>query len=118
MQRLAAIWPGRFYVELQRHPGEGGRLTEAERATEPGLVGMAYAMDLPLVATNDVYFPKAEMYEAHDALICIAEGAYVDQAAPRRRLTPQHYFKSEAEMCALFADLPEALENTVEIARL
>ena len=55
--------------------------------------------------------------EAHDALICIAEGAYVDQQQPRRRLTPQHYFKSEAEMAALFADLPEALENTVEIAR-
>jgi DNA polymerase III alpha subunit len=49
------------------------------------------------------------MYEAHDALICIAEGAYVDQQQPRRRLTPQHYFKSEAEMAALFADLPEAL---------
>ncbi len=57
------------------------------------------------------------MYEAHDALICIAEGAYVDQQAPRRRLTPQHYFKSPQEMAALFADLPEALENTVEIAR-
>ena len=57
------------------------------------------------------------MYEAHDALICIAEGAYVDQQQPRRRLTPQHYFKSEAEMVALFADLPEALENTVEIAK-
>ena len=74
-------------------------------------------MGLPLVATNDVYFPKSDMFEAHDALICIAEGAYVDQQEPRRRLTPQHYFKSEAEMCALFADLPEALENTVEIAR-
>lgn len=115
--RLAAIYPGRLYVELQRHPGEGGRLTEAERATEPGHVELAYAMGLPLVATNDVYFPKPEMYEAHDALICIAEGAYVDQVAPRRRLTPQHYFKSEAEMVALFADLPEAVENTVEIAR-
>jgi DNA polymerase-3 subunit alpha len=57
------------------------------------------------------------MYEAHDALICIAEGAYVDQQEPRRRLTPQHYFKSPEEMAALFADLPEALENTVEIAR-
>jgi DNA polymerase III subunit alpha len=57
------------------------------------------------------------MYEAHDALICIAEGAYVDQQAPRRRLTPQHYFKTEAEMATLFADLPEALANTVEIAR-
>ena len=57
------------------------------------------------------------MYEAHDALICIADGAYVDQQAPRRRLTPQHYFKTPAEMATLFADLPEALENTVEIAR-
>ena len=117
MDRLAAAYPGRLYVELQRHPGEGGRLPQAESSTERGFVEMAYAMGLPLVATNDVYFPKTEMYEAHDALICIAEGAYVDQSQPRRRLTPQHYFKSEAEMCALFADLPEALENTVEIAR-
>jgi DNA polymerase III subunit alpha len=111
MQRLARAFPDRLYVELQRHD------TEAERLTEPGLVEMAYDMGLPLVATNDVYFPKTEMFEAHDALICIAEGAYVDQQEPRRRLTPQHYFKSEAEMAALFADLPEALENTVEIAR-
>ena len=117
LERLAAAFPGRLYVELQRHPGEGGQPTTGERATEPSLVEWAYALDLPLVATNDVYFPKTEMYEAHDALICIAEGAYVDQMEPRRHLTPQHYFKSEAEMCALFADLPEALENTVEIAR-
>ncbi len=117
MARLAGFYPGRLYVELQRHPGEGGRLPQAEAATERGFVEMAYAMDLPLVATNDVYFPKSSMYEAHDALICIAEGAYVDQQQPRRRLTPQHYFKSEAEMAALFADLPEAIENTVEIAR-
>ncbi|MDZ4134257.1 MAG: PHP domain-containing protein, partial [Paracoccaceae bacterium] len=117
MERLAAIYPGRLYVELQRHPGEGGRTTPAERATEQGFVTMAYDMGLPLVATNDVHFPKPEMYQAHDALLCIADGAYVDQQAPRRRLTPQHYFKTEAEMAALFADLPEALENTVEIAR-
>jgi DNA polymerase-3 subunit alpha len=117
MQALAAIYPDRLYVELQRHPGEGGKLTPAEAASEEWHVETAYAMGLPLVATNDVYFPKSTMYEAHDALICIAEGAYVDQQEPRRRLTPQHYFKSEAEMCALFADLPEALENTVEIAR-
>ncbi|TDX27072.1 DNA polymerase III subunit alpha [Rhodovulum visakhapatnamense] len=115
--RLAAAFPTRLYVELQRHPGEGGQPTEAERETERGHVEMAYAMDLPLVATNDVYFPKSEMYEAHDALLCIADGAYVDQAEPRRRLTPQHYFKTPEEMAALFADLPEALENTVEIAR-
>lgn len=117
LEQLAQIYPDRLYVELQRHPGEGGRLPEAEAMSERGHVELAYDLRLPLVATNDVYFPKPEMYEAHDAMICIAEGAYVDQSQPRRRLTPQHYFKSEAEMCALFADLPEALENTVEIAR-
>ncbi|RVV97774.1 DNA polymerase III subunit alpha [Mesobaculum littorinae] len=117
MTRLAAIYPQRLYVELQRHPEDSGGLPTPERATEQGHVEMAYAMELPLVATNDVYFPQSKMYEAHDALICIAEGAYVDQQDPRRRLTPQHYFKSPAEMAALFADLPEALENTVEIAR-
>ncbi|MET4103026.1 DNA polymerase-3 subunit alpha [Roseovarius sp. MBR-78] len=114
--RLKAAFGDRLYVELQRHPGEGGA-PEPERLTERGHVEIAYAMGLPLVATNDVYFPKPEMYEAHDALLCVADGAYVDQNAPRRRLTPQHYFKSQDEMAALFADLPEALENTVEIAR-
>ncbi|WP_323785819.1 DNA polymerase III subunit alpha [Thalassovita sp.] len=116
MRRLAALYPQRLYVELQRHPGEDG-LPQKEKLTERGFVEMAYDLGLPLVATNDVYFPKADMYEAHDALICIAEGAYVDQSEPRRRLTPQHYFKSQEEMIALFADLPEAIENTVEIAR-
>ncbi|MGD9862769.1 MAG: DNA polymerase III subunit alpha, partial [Pseudodonghicola sp.] len=116
MRRLHGLFGDRLYVELQRHPGEDGQ-PEAERLTERGFVEMAYAMDLPLVATNDVYFPTPDMYEAHDALICIAEGAYVDQANPRRRLTAQHYFKSQQEMITLFADLPEAIENTVEIAR-
>lgn len=116
MGRLKAAFPDRLYVELQRHPGEDG-LPEAEKLSERGHVEMAYAMDLPLVATNDVYFPKPEIYEAHDALICIAQGAYVDQQEPRRRLTAQHYFKSPQEMATLFADLPEALENTVEIAK-
>ncbi|MCH2075833.1 MAG: DNA polymerase III subunit alpha [Rhodobacteraceae bacterium] len=116
MERLSAIFGDRLYVELQRHPGEGGQ-PEAERLTEQGFVEMAYAMGLPLVATNDVYFPKSDMYEAHDALICIAEGAYVDQQEARRRLTAQHYFKTPDEMTALFADLPEAIENTIEIAK-
>ena len=117
LEDLAQAYGDRLYVELQRHPGEDGRMPEAERLSERGLVEMAYAMDLPLVATNDVYFSKPEFYEAHDALICIAEGAYVDQQGPRRRLTPQHYLKSPAEMAVLFADLPEALDSTVEIAR-
>lgn len=116
MGRLAEAFGDRLYVELQRHPGDGGA-PAAERLTERGFVEMAYARGLPLVATNDVYFPKADMYESHDALICIADGAYVDQQEPRRRLTAQHYFKSQAEMVTLFADLPEAIENTVEIAR-
>ena len=114
---LEAAFAQRLYVELQRHPGEGGAPTEAEAATERAFLDLAYARDLPIVATNDVQFLDATMYEAHDALICIKDGAYVDQQEPRRRLTPQHYLKTEAEMVALFADLPEALETTVEIAR-
>jgi DNA polymerase-3 subunit alpha len=117
LDRLRDICGDRLYVELQRHPSEAGPLTPAERATERGTVELAYAMRLPLVATNDAYFPRPEMFEAHDALICIAAGAYVDQQAPRRRLTPAHWLKPEAEMLALFADLPEATANSVEIAR-
>ncbi|MBU2983125.1 DNA polymerase III subunit alpha [Lentibacter algarum] len=117
MQRLKEMFGDRLYVELQRHSDDSGTAPEAERLTERGFVEMAYAMQIPLVATNDVYFPKAKMYEAHDALICISDGAYVDQQEPRRRLTPQHYLKSPREMAVLFADLPEALENTVEIAK-
>ena len=116
MDRLAAIYPDRLYVELQRHPEDGG-LPEAEALSERGFIEMAYAKSLPLVATNDVYFPKTGLYEAHDALICIADGAYVDQQEPRRRLTPQHYFKTPREMVTLFADLPEAIDNTIEIAK-
>src|SRR6056297_747957 len=116
VERLHSAYGDRLYVELQRHPGESGA-PEAERQTERGFVEMAYAMDIPLVATNDVYFPTSDMYEAHDAMLCVADGAYVDQADPRRRLTAQHYFKTPQEMATLFADLPEALENTVEIAK-
>ena len=114
---MATAFPTQLYIELQRHPSENGALPPAEAASEPALIKLAYDLELPLVATNDVYFPKPDMYEAHDALICIAEKAYVDQSQPRRRLTPQHYFKSPQEMARLFADLPEALDNTVEIAR-
>ncbi len=116
MRRLHGIYGDRLYVELQRHPGEDGQ-PEAERLSERGFIEMAYGMGIPLVATNDAYFPDTKMYEAHDALICISEGAYVDQQEGRRRLTAQHYFKSQEEMITLFADLPEAIENTIEIAQ-
>jgi DNA polymerase-3 subunit alpha len=110
LERLAGAFPNRLYVELQRH-----NLPE-ERATEDALIDLAYELHLPLVATNDVHFGRANMYEAHDALLCIADGAFVTQD-DRRRLTREHRFKSASEMQAQFADLPEAIENTVEIAR-
>ena len=110
LKRLAELFPGRLYVELMRHG------LNAERRIEGALLELAYAQDLPLVATNDCFFANEAMYEAHDALLCIAEGTYVVEEK-RRRLTPEHRFKSAAEMRALFADLPEAVDNTVQIAR-
>jgi DNA polymerase-3 subunit alpha len=107
---LARLFPGRLYVELMRHG------LEAEARIEPGLVDLAYRHDLPLVATNDVHFADAGMFEAHDALICIADGAVLSDP-DRRRFTPDHRFKSAAEMRALFADLPEAVDNTLVIAK-
>ena len=107
---LRDLFPGRLYVEIQRHG------TEAEALTEPGLIELAYRHDLPLVATNDVHFTDAGMYEAHDALLCIAQGKRLDDP-DRQRLTPEHRFKSAAEMRALFADLPEAVQNTLVIAQ-
>ena len=107
---LSAIFPGRFYVEIQRHG------LARERLVEPQLLRWAYENAAPLVATNEAYFPKRGVFDAHDALLCIAEGRYVAED-DRRRLSPDHYLKSQSEMAALFADLPEAIENTVEIAR-
>ncbi len=100
----------RFYVELQRH-GEA-----REAAAEPELVRFAYEADVPLVATNDVYFKSAAMHLAHDALLCIADGAFIGQDE-RRRVTAEHWFKPAAAMRALFEDLPEACDNTLDIAR-
>ncbi len=111
---LKGLFPGRLYVELMRHME--GQIGQAEDRIEADLIDLAYTHDIPLVATNDVYFSTEEMYPAHDALLCIAEGAYVMQE-DRRRVTPHHRFKSAAEMRELFADLPEAVDNTVVIAR-
>jgi DNA polymerase III subunit alpha len=107
--RLLDLFGDRLYLELQRH----GR---AERRSEPVLIELAYAKGIPLVATNEPYFARREDYEAHDALICIAEGRLLAES-DRRQLTPEHYFKTRAEMAAQFADLPEALAASVDIAR-
>jgi DNA polymerase III subunit alpha len=106
---LAPLYPGRFYIELQRHG------LESEQKVEPLLLDMAYREELPLVATNEPYFAGSADYEAHDALMCISDGAVVSQDN-RRKLTPEHRFKTRAEMVALFTDLPEATRNSVEIA--
>ncbi|MEM7188717.1 MAG: DNA polymerase III subunit alpha [Pseudomonadota bacterium] len=114
--RLAGGFPNRLYVEIQRHGTDGAPRTPAEDATEPGLVDLAYRLDLLLAATNTVYYATPDIAEAHDAFLCIGQGRYVNEAN-RDRLTPEHYLKSEAEMAERFADLPEAIENTVEIAQ-
>ncbi|MAZ15615.1 MAG: DNA polymerase III subunit alpha [Ahrensia sp.] len=111
-QRLLAlkeIYGDRLYLELQRHK-------DYDRALEQASVELAYEHLIPLVATNEAFFLKPDDFEAHDALIAIAEGSLLS-IDDRRHLTPDHWLKPEAEMIALFADLPEATENTIEIAR-
>ena len=110
IEKMRALFGDRLYVELQRHGAE------PERLAEPGLIDLAYELDIPLVATNEPYFATPDDYVSHDALICIADGEVMSNE-DRRRLTPEHYFKSAQQMAALFADLPEAIESTVEIAR-
>ncbi len=107
--RLADVFGDRLYIELQRHG------LDSERRAEPFLIDLAYSKGLPLVATNEPYFAAADDYEAHDALLCIAGGRLIAET-DRIQLTPDHRFKTRAEMAVLFADIPEALGSTVEIA--
>ncbi|CDI08179.1 MULTISPECIES: DNA polymerase III subunit alpha [Agrobacterium] len=105
---LKSLFGDRLYIELQRQSGY-------DRSHERRMIGLAYDHDIPLVATNEAFFPSKADYEAHDALMAVAHNAIVSDDS-RFRLTPDHYLKSREEMTALFADLPEALDNTVEIA--
>ena len=108
-EHLQRLFGDRLYIELQRHG------MPAERAAEPALIELAYTRGISLVATNEPFFASREDYEAHDALLCIAEGKVIAEGE-RRQLTTEHRFKSRTEMTALFADLPEALAASVEIA--
>ena len=110
LQQLQTLFPNRLYMEIERH-GQ-----QAQQALEEQFLALAYEHHIPLVATNEAFFLDEEMYEAHDALLCITEGAYVNELE-RRRVTPHHRFKSASEMAALFRDLPEALHNTLVIAQ-
>ena len=108
--QIAEAFPGRTMMELHRHG-----LT-IERAIEPGLIALADELRLPLVATNECFFGPPAMHAAHDALLCIAAGRQVAEAE-RRRVTEEHWFKPAEAMRARFADLLDACDNTLAIAR-
>ncbi len=114
-EKLAADWaarfPGSFYVEIQRagHPGTETYIRDA--------LQIASRLDLPVVATHPIQFTRPEDFKAHEARVCIAQGNVLADKRRPKEFTPEQYFKTQDEMCALFADIPEALENSVEIAR-
>ncbi|WP_418647112.1 DNA polymerase III subunit alpha [Thauera butanivorans] len=113
--QLAADWarlfPDAFYIEVQRagHPGTESYIRQA--------LEIAGELGLPVVATHPVEFLKREDFQAHEARVCIAQGYVLADKRRPRDFTEEQYLKSQAEMCELFADMPEALENAVEIAR-
>jgi len=108
--QLEALFPNRLYIELCR------RGDAVEEAAESGLIDMAYARDLPLVATNPACFADAHFHAAHDAMLCIAQSSQIDRD-DRKRSSPEAWMKPPQEMRRLFADLPEAIENTSVVAR-
>ena len=107
---LTALFPGRLYIEISRANDS------IEQRSEPGLLDLATTRGLPIVATNPVKFLDERVHIAHDALLCIADSAYVE-AEERRKSNPQHRLKSANEMRKAFADLPEALKNTLVVAQ-
>ena len=109
--QFGSIFPHRFYLELQR----AGR--SEDEAHVAAAVQMAARLQLPVVATHPVQFTTPDDFEAHEARVCIADGEVLGNAKRIRRFTRDQYFKSSAEMQALFADVPSALANTVEIAK-
>ncbi|MCW5576929.1 MAG: DNA polymerase III subunit alpha, partial [Burkholderiales bacterium] len=119
-QEWAALFPDRYYLEVQRLGPQamtGGAATVPVEVHVARALQLAGELGLPAVATHPVQFLKPDNFRAHEARVCISEGYILsDQRRPRRFGTEQ-YFKTQAEMAALFADVPEALENSVEIAK-
>ena len=109
--KLAAIYPNRFYLELQRAGLPG------QEAVVAATVPLAAELGLPVVATHPVQFLTEEDFDAHEARVCIADGETLANPKRVKRFLPGQYFRSQADMEALFADIPSALANTVEIAR-
>jgi DNA polymerase-3 subunit alpha len=108
---MAGIFPHRFYIELQR----AGRADDETHVS--AAVKLAARLKLPVVATHPVQFTEPDDYEAHEARVCIAEGEILGNQRRVRKFTREQYFKSSAQMCELFADVPSAIANTVEIAK-
>jgi len=107
---LKKYFGNRLYMEISRIG------LESEKSTEDDFIDLAYKHDIPLVATNEAFFFDSDMYEAHDILMCIAAGEYVaNENRPKK--SPNNRLKSEVEMLELFKDLPEAIQNTVIIAK-
>ncbi len=107
----AAMFPGRYYLEVQRT----GMAREEVHVRET--VKLAAGLALPVVATHPVQFLSIDDFKAHEARVCIAEGYVLNDKRRVKQFTAQQYFKTQSEMSALFADLPEALQNSVEIAK-
>ncbi len=108
--RLQALFPDRLYVELSR------RGDETEQAAEAGLIDLAYARGLPLVATNPAAYADAAFHRAHDAMLCIAQSSHIERS-DRATSSPEAWIKPAIDMRALFADLPEAIDNTSVVAQ-
>ena len=102
--KLKSKYHDRFYIEIQRHEDQNEKSFERLNLTK------SLKLEIPIIATNEVFYIEKKMHEAHDALICIKEKTYINEKN-RTRFSDQHYFKSNSEMSELFADLPEALEN-------
>ena len=111
LTRLMGLFPDRFYLELQRT----GRADEEDYIH--AAVALAAGSNCPVVATNDVRFIDRDEFEAHEARVCIYEGRSLDDPRRERRYSEQQFLRSSDEMAELFADIPEALENTLEIAK-
>ncbi|WP_020651793.1 DNA polymerase III subunit alpha [Massilia niastensis] len=110
-QRWAEVFPGHFYIEIQR----AGQANQEQQVRHS--VALATRLGLPVVATHPVQFLSKDEFIAHEARVCIAEGEMLANAKRVRRFNEEMCFKSQAEMAALFADLPGALANSVEIAK-
>ncbi|PTQ66478.1 DNA polymerase-3 subunit alpha [Nitrosomonas oligotropha] len=110
-RKWAGLFPERFYLEIQRdgHPNEAMLVQQS--------LALARQLNLPVVATQAVQFLNAEEFRAHEARVCIAEGYTLDDKRRPKNFTGQQYFKTQAEITQLFADIPSALANTIEIAK-